>query len=89
MPYESPDANILKINGQFGSVIATGTILYTGNFFCVQALTDCTFVNIYATNIENISVFNSGQLTMPQGMALFGNFTGVRLSGGLASLYRH
>ena len=89
MAYESPDANILKINGQFGSVIATGTILYTGEFFCVQALTDCSFVNIYANNIENISVLNSGQFMMPQGMALFGNFTGVQLSGGLASLYRH
>jgi len=87
--YDSPQASLLKINGEFGSIIATGNALYTGEFFCIQALTDCCFINLRASNIENISVFDSGQLTMPQGMALFGNFTGVQLSGGLASLYRH
>jgi hypothetical protein len=89
MPYESPDANILKINGQFGSIFATGTILYTGEFFCVQAFTNCSFNRLSASNIENISAFSSGAITLPQGAAIFGNFTGVQLTGGQAFLYKH
>lgn len=87
--YDSPQASLLKINGEFGSVFATGTILYTGEFFCIQAFTNCAFNKLSASNVENISAFNSGAITLPQGMALFGNFTGVQLTGGQAFLYKH
>lgn len=89
MPYESPESNLLKINGQFGATFVTGSGIYTGTYFCVQAFSNCTFNMLAASNIDNISAFNSGAITLPQGVAIFGNFTGVQLNAGQAFLYKH
>jgi hypothetical protein len=90
MPYQSPDANILKINGQFGSIFATGNTTYSGEFFKIYAITDCQFNKILSENIVGIEYFVSGAHTLNRGMEILGNIQAVEISGsGAAILYKH
>lgn len=90
MPYESPDANILKINGQFGAVFATGNTLYSGNFFKIYAITNCQFNQLSSSNISGLEYMVSGNYTLEKGMEILGDINLVRLSGNAAAiLYKH
>jgi hypothetical protein len=90
MPYESPDANILKINGQFGAVFATGNTLYSGNFFKIYAITNCQFNQLSSSNISGLEYMVSGNYTLDKGMEILGDINFVRLSGSSAAiLYKH
>jgi|694.fasta_scaffold15820_7 hypothetical protein len=90
MPYESPDANILKINGQFGSIFATGNTLYSGNFFKIYAITDCQFNQLSSSNISGLQFMASGGYTLGKGMEILGDINTVSLSGSAAAiLYKH
>lgn len=90
MPYESPNANILKLNGQFGSVFATGNTLYTGNFFKIYAITNCQFNQLSSSNIEGLEYMVSGGYSLDKGMEILGDINSVEISGnGAAILYKH
>jgi hypothetical protein len=88
MPHTSPEASLLKVTGGFGSIFVTDTTLYTGNFHAVQAIDDCTFLTLSASNMENVGAWVSLGKTLYAGMLLEADFTDVSLSG-CAMLYKH
>jgi hypothetical protein len=89
MPHTSPEASLIKSVGGFGSIFVTNTGVYTGNFHAVQAVDDCLFSGLQATNMENVGNWVSLNKTLYAGMLLEADFTSVQLSTGCAMLYKH
>lgn len=89
MAYTSPNASLLKINGEFGSTFVNDTTLYSGSYFAIQAFDDVVFNVLTATNIDNISQFTSMSIVLPQGGTIYGNITSVKLASGSAFLFKH
>lgn len=87
MPHNSPEASLIKLIGGFGSIFATGTNVYTGSFYCIEAIENCTFSGVICDNMENVS----GWLvkTLPSTASIRGNFSQIQLSSGSAMLYKH
>jgi hypothetical protein len=88
MPLTSPNASIIKGTGGYGSIFVTTSATYTGDFFSIQAVEDCIFLNLSSTDMQNFSEWVSQSVTLPAGMTIMGNFTIVTLSGK-ALLYKH
>lgn len=88
MPHTSSDASILKNTGSFGSIFVTTTALYTGEFFAIQAIDDCIFLNLNANNMQNFGDWVSKRITLNAGSVIHAEFTSVALSG-IAMLYKH
>lgn len=89
MPHTSPEASLLKATAEFGSVFVTNTSAYTGEFWLIQAVTDCKFSTLSSTNMENVSAWTTGDRILYAGMALPSQFTHVQLLSGSAMLYKH
>lgn len=87
MPQTSPNAALIKSVGGFGSIFVTDTSLYTGNFHAIQAIEDCTFTTLSASNMDNIGGWLTK--TLYAGIVLEADFTSVKLQTGSAMLYKH
>ena len=89
MPHTSPNASLIKGTGGFGSVFVSTTATNTGSFFAIKAITDCTFLSLSCTEMENANQFVSTGTKLYAGDILTGgNFTEITLSG-TAILYKH
>jgi hypothetical protein len=88
MPHTSPDASTLKNTGSYGSIFVTTTALYTGEFFAIQAIDDCTFLTLSANNMENVQAWVTNNITLNAGSVIHAEFTAVSLSG-IGVLYKH
>ena len=88
MPHTSPDASTLKNTGSFGSIFVTTTALYTGEYFAIQAIDDCNFLTLSASNMENVQEWVTNNITLNAGSVIHAEFTAVSLSG-IGVLYRH
>ena len=89
MPHTSPDASLLKATAGFGSVFVTNTGLHTGEYWMIQAVTDCQFSTLESSNMDNVGMWVSGSYNLYAGMSLASEFTEVQLLTGAAMLYKH
>jgi hypothetical protein len=89
MPYNSPEAALIKSQGGFGSIFVTGSGIFTGNYCMIQAMDDCKFGTLESSNMENSSAFVSLNKTLYAGMVLSADFTGINITSGTAILYKH
>ena len=84
----APDESLLKLTGSYGSIFVTNTSLYTGNYHAIQAVDDCTFTALEASNMDNVGAWVSLSKTLYAGMVLAADFTSVQLASGCAVLYK-
>jgi hypothetical protein len=89
MPHTSPESSLIKVTGGFGSIFATDTTTYTGEFHAIQAIDDCTFLILESTNMENVDRWVTLEKTLYAGMVLEASFTRIKLGTGCAMLYKH
>lgn len=88
MPHTSAEASLIKVTGGFGSIFVTTPTVYTGNFHAIQAVDDCTFGVLSASNMDNVQDWVTLNKTLYAGMVLEADFNVVSLSG-CAMLYKH
>ncbi|QRM19567.1 hypothetical protein GBK02_09210 [Dechloromonas sp. TW-R-39-2] len=70
--------------GSFGVTVTTNTAAVSGNFSCVQMLTDATFSAFTETGAAGQALTG---LTIPAGVMLFGKITGYQLTSGAVRAY--
>jgi hypothetical protein len=89
MRYNTPEANIIKTTGGFGSIFVSTSSIYVGNFYAVKAITDCVFLSLSSTDIENSDQWVSTNTVLYAGDVLCGgNISSISLSGK-ALLFKH
>ncbi len=69
-----------------GSAIAGGGTTITGKFGAIQFLTDGTIDSFTATNIDTSAATIA--TSFGAGTIIYGNFTSVAVSGGVAALHK-
>lgn len=89
MALSSPQAAAAKAYGGYGSVFVTDTATYTGEYYAIEAISDCVFTTLVSTNMDNASAWASIPVTLTEGRVLNANFTTVKLASGRAILYKH
>lgn len=75
-------SNTVASMGGYGIKVTSTAGTYTGNYCCVEALTECV-ITITGNDVEGIT-----SLTLPESRQLLGNFTSITLTSGTLIMYK-
>lgn len=82
---------LLSDKGQKGAILLTDTTAITGNFRKIQALTNTVFTTLTSDITKNGTVTAAVAAdygTLAAGHIIYGKFTAVALTSGIAILYK-
>lgn len=82
---------ILSDKGQKGAILLTDTTSVTGNFRKIQALTNTAFTTLTSNitkNGDSTAAVAADFGTLAAGQIIYGKFTTVKLTSGIALLYK-
>jgi len=77
--------------GQKGAILVTDTTSITGNFRKIQALTNTAFTTLTSNitkNGDSTAAVAADFGTLAAGHVIYGKFTTVKLTSGIAILYK-
>ena len=77
--------NVYNLSGQGGGALISGAKTLTGDFTCIQCVTDCTF-SALTSNVSDPDS-NLTSVTFPAGTQILGQHKSVGLATGSAIVY--